>query len=126
MKKVIKTRIAKDAPIVETQLVIDFDGVTPEQLHELAARSIIISTQALYRTSGKIPEMDTVKVADMLTRERTGGGKKATPESLAARVLKMPAEERMAFMRMLENEVAPAPTKPAKVKKSQPAEAVPV
>lgn len=103
MEKVIKTRVTKNGDAKETKLTVDFAGVTQEQLEELASRSIIITTQARYRIAGSVPDADTLNVADMLKRERAPA--KQTPESLAAKILKLPAEERAAVMRMFEAEM---------------------
>lgn len=100
MEKTIKTRLTKGANVHETKLVIDFTDVPQEQLEELAARSIIISTQANYRAAEVVPPTDTVNVAELLKRERTGG-KKATPESIAAKALKMSPEERATLLKLL-------------------------
>ncbi len=98
MDKVIKTRISKDSEPVETKLHINFDGVTEEQLHELAARSIIIATQAIYRTAGNVPATDAVDVMELLKRERKGAV--ATPENVANKLKKMTPEERALVLKM--------------------------
>lgn len=97
MKKTIKTRITKGGDVHTTELTIDFTGTTEEQLHELAARSIIIATQSIYRTAESVPAKDTVVVADMLKRERKTAN---TPDSVAAKLLKMTPEERALVLKM--------------------------
>jgi len=93
MKNVtFKTRLAKGGDVVITNAAIDFTDVTTEQMEELATRSIVIASQAVYRTAGIVPAHDTIKVSDMLKRER--GGFKHTPQSVAAMVLKMSPDER--------------------------------
>lgn len=93
MKNVtFKTRLAKGSDATVTQAVIDFTDVTNEQMEELATRSVVIASQAVYRTAGIVPATDTIRVADMLKRER--GGFKQTPESIAAKILKMSPEDR--------------------------------
>lgn len=119
MQKVIKTRVTKDGDAHETNLTVDFADVTQEQLEELASRSIIITTQARYRIAGTVPKDDVVNVAELLKRERAPA--KQTPESLAAKILKLPAEERAAVMRMFEAEMKATGKK---AKKAEPAEAV--
>lgn len=84
MEKVFKTKLTSVGEAIETKAVIDFEGVTREELEKLAAATVIINQQAIYRTSGLIPAKDTIKVREQLDRPR-GGGFKSTPESLAAR-----------------------------------------
>jgi hypothetical protein len=98
MEKTIKTRLSKSGDQHETKLVIDFTGVSEEQLHELAARSIIIATQAMYRTAEVVPATDTVVVADMLARERKTA---ATPQSMAKRVEKMSPEQKRELAQLI-------------------------
>lgn len=92
MEKTFKTRLNKDdkSP-VETKALIDFADVTREELEQLAAATVIINQQAIYRTSGVIPATDTIKVRAQLDAPR-GGGFKPTPENMAARISKMNAE----------------------------------
>jgi len=93
MKNVtFKTRLARGGEATSTSAMIDFTDVTTEQMEELATRSIVIAAQAVYRTAGIVPATDTIKVSEMLKRER--GGFKATPESIAAKILKMSPEDR--------------------------------
>lgn len=90
MEKTFKTRLNKDDKnAVETKAILDFTGVTDEELHELASATVVINQQAIYRTSGVIPATDTIKVREQLDRPR-GGGFKMTPESLAAKAEKEP------------------------------------
>lgn len=98
MNKTIKTRLTKGADAHSTELVIDFTGTTQEQLEELAARSIIIATQAAYRTAESVPAKDTVVVSDMLKRERVS---KSTPESVLAKIGKMSPEQQEEIKKLL-------------------------
>lgn len=92
MEKTFKTKLSKDDKVaVTTKATIDWSGVTETELQELAAATVVINQQAIYRTSGDIPATDTIKVREQLDRPR-GGGFKATPESLAARISKMDVE----------------------------------
>jgi hypothetical protein len=99
MTTTFKTRITKGGDAVSTNATIDWDGVTDEQMQKLAERSVIIATQAMYRTAGKVPATDIIDVAKMLTRER--GSFKSTPESVVATVGKMTPEERALILKML-------------------------
>ena len=98
MYKLIKTRVSKGGDVHTTSLTIDFEGVTQMQMEELAARSIIIATQSMYRTAESVPATDTVVVADMLRRERKGAT--ATPENVANKLKKMTPEERALVLKM--------------------------
>lgn len=102
MERTVKTRLTKDEKIAtETKVTIDWTGVTREELEELAASTVVINEQAIWRTSGKIPAAETIKVREQLDRPR-GAGFKATPESLAARALKMSPDEVKALMAHLQ------------------------
>lgn len=94
-----KTRISKGADAHETLCDLVWDDVTDEQLKALAERSIIIMVQSQYRTAGKVPATDTVNIADMLKRDRSGF--KATPESIAKKVGSMTAEQKAQLIAML-------------------------
>ena len=94
-----KTRLAKGGDPVVTEAEINWEGVTEAQKELLAARSVIIMAQATYRTSGVIPNKDTLNVSDLLKREK--GGFKVTPESMVARINKMSPEEKAFIMNQL-------------------------
>jgi hypothetical protein len=99
MSTTFKTRITKGGDAISTVATIDWSGVTDEQVQKLAERSVIIATQAMYRTAGKVPATDTIDVAKMLTRER--GTFKSTPESIVAKVYKMTPEQRAQVLKLL-------------------------
>ena len=93
MEKTFKTKLSKDAAeSVETKAVIDWTDVTEKELQELAAATVVINQQSIYRTSGTIPTTDTISVRKQLDSPR-GGGFKVTPESMAAKIGKMGKEE---------------------------------
>ena len=99
--KTVKTRLNKDDKVrTETKVTIDFAGVTEEQMQELACATVIINEQAIWRTSGKIPALSTIKVSEQLSRPR--GSFQATPESLAARASKMDVNDVEALVKQLE------------------------
>ena len=107
VERKFSTKLNKDAvSAIETVATLDFSGVKPEEMVDLACRPVIILQQAIYRESGKIPETDTVDVRKLLDTPR--GGFKVTPESTAARINKMPVEEyraTLALMGLSEREV---------------------
>lgn len=100
--KTVKTRLNKDDKVrTETKVQVDFSGCTREELEELAAATVIINEQAIWRTSGKIPSECIIKVRDQLDRPK--GSFQPTPDSLAARALKMSPEEIAALIEKLQN-----------------------
>lgn len=96
----IQTRLAKGSAQVETDLTIDWSGITPEKMQELAERSLVISVQRVYRDAGKIPTKDTIKALDFLN----GKGrpeKQITPEKLMASVDKLTPEQKAELLKAL-------------------------
>ena len=87
-----KTRLVAKGVQFATNASLNWDGVTKEQMEELASRSIIIATQSMYRTAEHVPAKDSINVAELLKRER-GGGFVATPENVLAKVSKMSVED---------------------------------
>jgi hypothetical protein len=105
MEKVtFKTRISKDGAVVSTAASINWEGVTKEQMQELASRSVIIAQQAIYRTSGVIPATDTIEVAALLKREK-GTLKLDTPEARAAAFTRLVAKMTPAELAQLQNQM---------------------
>jgi hypothetical protein len=100
MDKTFTTKLTKDGTAVETKAVIDWTGVTTEELQKLAAATVIINQQAIYRTSGTIPATDTIEVRKQLDAPR-GGGFKPTPENMTARITKMGREEYIKSLMLL-------------------------
>ena len=103
-KTTFKTRLSAGADAVKTTAEISWDGVTTEQLQELAARSVIIAQQAVYRTSGIIPATDTIEVAALLKREK-GALKLDTPEARAAAFTRLVAKMNPAEKAALQNQL---------------------
>lgn len=99
--KTVKTRLVAGGAITESNVNLDFTGVTTEELEVLAAATVIINQQAIWRTSGVIPALATIKVREQLDRPR-GGGFKATPENTAARVGKMDEAEYRKTLKLLD------------------------
>lgn len=81
--KTVKTRVSKDdkSP-TETKVTLDFSGVSEDEMATLAAATVIINEQAIWRISRAIPEECTISVRAQLDRPR-GSGFKLTPEGLA-------------------------------------------
>lgn len=84
----VSTKVNAKSDAVKTKVIVDFTGVSQEKIEELAAATVIINEQAVWRTSEVIPPEATIKVAEQLGRPR-GSGFKATPENMAARINKM-------------------------------------
>jgi len=82
-----KTRLSAASTAITTTATIDWKDVTDEQLKTLATRSVIIAQQAVYRSSEIIPTKDTIKVAELLKREK--GGFKLTPENVGKKLESM-------------------------------------
>lgn len=70
----IKTRVKDGAPQVETELTINFDGVTVEELQAGFARSLVIDEQNKWRKAGSIPTKATVNVREELDAPRAPRG----------------------------------------------------
>lgn len=92
MEKQFKTRLVAGGTPVITKSIIDFTGVKQSELEELASATVVINQQAIYRNLGKIPATDTISVRAQLDSPK-GGGFKVTPDSMAARLLKMDVKE---------------------------------
>lgn len=75
---------------VLTELTVTFDD--DKAVREFAKRGIVIAWQALARMAGTIPTSDVVSVAELIKRSG-GGGFKVTPDSVAAKINKMPPAE---------------------------------
>lgn len=98
MEVTFKTKLDKSGNAVDTIANLNFDNCTPEQLHELAKRSVVIILQAQYRTAGTVPEVDEVDVAELFKRAPKG---KASPEKVAAQIKAMSEEEKAAILKYL-------------------------
>ena len=110
MKLTFKTRLEKGADAVQTTADIEWSGITPEQMQQLASRSVVIMLQATYRIAGSIPTTDTVNVADLLKRER-GVAKLDTPQARAAAFTRLTAKMTPAELAQLANQLRVVDTK---------------
>lgn len=99
MEKTIKTRLDARSEKVETKLTLNFDGVTEEQMKELASRSAIIAWQSKARAEGTIPTEATFNVAEVF--ERKPRGPVDPVQAAKAALAKMSEEERAAFLASL-------------------------
>ena len=91
LSKTVKTRKSATSPQIETQVTVDFSGVSQEQMERLASATVIIDEQAVWR-AGTIPSKATIKVAEQLARPR-GIPFQPTVENMAAKATKMTPEE---------------------------------
>lgn len=101
VNQTFKTRLTKAGEQYTTVCEFDFDGVTMEQLQQLALRSLVINAQAVYRTAEHVPPRDHIKVADMLAKERAAGGRVMSVEKLATNIGKMSAADKAKMLALL-------------------------
>jgi len=67
--KTISTKAHEDADAVVTELTLDFTGLTPEDIQEIAAQAAVIKWQgSARRAKGAIPTRATYKVPRPGTR----------------------------------------------------------
>lgn len=86
----VDTRASKDADSIKTNLTIDWDGMTEEDLRALAQQQLIVKLQGAWRKNG-IPEGDhTVKASDY----KVGVRAKREPANAAALLAAMSPDER--------------------------------
>jgi hypothetical protein len=100
MTTTFKTRITKTSTPVETVATINWEGVTDEQLKELAERAVVIATQAAYRTAEHVPATDTIEVVKMLVRAPRAA-RVLTTTDVVASVGNMTPEQRALILKML-------------------------
>jgi hypothetical protein len=86
----IKTRLTRDSEPIKTELIVNWDGVTDDQLKQLAISTVVIRYQAIVRAAGKIPSSDTLNVPDLFVpRARTPAT--MTPDKVLAKAKADPA-----------------------------------
>ena len=96
----VDTRLVKNGKIFTTNLTLDWAGVSEDEMQEMAARSVIISAQRIYRDAGKVPTgKHTEKVRDLLDGKRPP--RVISVERLAADAGKMKPEEIAALVKEL-------------------------
>lgn len=87
----IETRMSAKSPKIETDVTLDFTGVSPEKMREWATRTVVISCQRVWRDAGHIPPKAAIKVAEFMD----GKGRPerlVTPEKVLAAAEKMSPE----------------------------------
>ena len=90
----VDTRANKDANSVKTNLTIDWDGCTEDDLRAMAQQALIVKLQGSWRKNG-IPNGEfTVKAADY----KVGVRAKREPASIEAMLRKLTPEERQALL----------------------------
>ena len=77
----VKTAVDEDGDQKQTAVTVDFEGVSPEQIEALAARTLIITRQGAWRRAGSIPATDVILAKQAGTRQAFA----ETPDSIAAR-----------------------------------------
>ena len=82
---------------INTVLTIVFDDEKATQ--DFAIRGAVIAWQQRCHNAGVVPESETVLISELA--KRSGGGFKITPDSIAAKVRKMPQEEYTQTLRNL-------------------------
>ena len=121
-KHEVETRLTKGGKSYATKLTLDWAGVSEDEMQEMAARSVIINAQRIYRDAGKVPTGEhTEKVRDLLDGKRPP--RVISVERLAADAGKMKPEEVAELVKALnklrrgspkpeepKGEEAPAPT----------------
>ncbi len=94
MNRSIKTRVKDGAEPVVTSVTIDFSTFSPEDIQELAAKSLVIEAQSEWRKAGEIPTEATITSAEFgpsAPRAKRG------PVDPAALLAKMSPEDRAAL-----------------------------
>lgn len=90
----VDTRANKDADSVKTNLTIDWDGCTEDDLRAMAQQALIVKLQGAWRKNGIPAGEHTVKAADY----KVGVRAKREPASLDAMLQKLSAEDRAALL----------------------------
>jgi len=90
----VDTRPSAGAEAVRTDLTINWEGMTPEEIRELAQQALVVKLQGKWRKDGIPAGAHEVNAADYKVGTR-GPRTKPTLESLFAA---MSAEDRAAFL----------------------------
>lgn len=93
----VETRENKDSAPVKTNLTLNWDGMTEEDLRTLAQQALIVKLQGSWRKNG-IPTEITVNVVEHKVGTRAARG----PVNISAAVEKMDANERAALLEKLQ------------------------
>lgn len=99
---VVKTRTAEKQPSTTTNLLIEWEGITPEQLQALAVKQIIIAAQAQWRRDATkeeapvpIPATFELNAVDFATR---GVIEQVTKDAVSRMIAALSDEDRKALM----------------------------
>lgn len=120
-KHEIETRLTKNGKAHATKLTLDWAGVSEDEMQEMAARSVIINAQRIYRDAGKVPTGEhTEKVRDLLDGKRPP--RVISVERLAADAGKMKPEEVAELVKALNKLRRGSPKSEAPAPEGSPAE----
>ena len=93
----VTTRADAQSEPVKTNLTLNWDGMTEDDLRALAQQALIVKLQGSWRKNG-IPSEITVNVVEHKVGTRAARG----PVNIAAAVEKMDAGERAALLEKLQ------------------------
>lgn len=94
----VKTRLAAGGTQFETDLTLDWEGMPQAEIIALAAKTVVIQMQSIWRDAGKVPGAEVQRVMDLKNRPRATV---ITPEKIGAVAAKMTPEERAALIAKL-------------------------
>lgn len=97
----VHTKINKNAASKATVLTMDYEGVTKEALIGPAEDSLVINLQGRWRRAGGIPQLQTVKVGELIASLGKREGVQISVEGLAAAATTMSKEDRAALIAKL-------------------------
>lgn len=92
-KTIIATRVKADQPSIDTDLTIQWDGMTPDDIRALAQQALIVKLQNSYRKNG-IPATATIRAVDY----KVGSRAARQPANLESLFAAMSATEKAAFI----------------------------
>jgi len=96
-KKEVSTKVRKDAEeAIKTNLTINWDDMSPEDIRDLAQAALIVKLQGQWRNNG-IPTECTVKAADHKVGVRVKDTRTPLEKALAA-LSALPADQRAAAL----------------------------
>ncbi len=91
----VSTKATKDADAVKTELTLDWEGMSEDDLRALAQQALIVKLQGTWRKNG-IPAEATVKVAEHKV------GTRAPRVAGAVNISAMTAEQRATLLAQLQ------------------------
>ena len=90
----VKTRINKSSPQVVTQLVINWEGMTDDDIQDFAESAITIKLQSIWKKKGIPAGTHTVNAVEF----KKGLRAKREPQSAESIIAKMDPEARKQFI----------------------------